>query len=74
MAESAAGALDCIRPEGLFILDNSDWYVGVAQLVREKGFFQVDFSGFDLINNNCWTTSEGPPKLSQKMALPGIRS
>lgn len=55
--ESTVSALECIRPAGFFIVDNSDWYVETAGLLRDKGFFQVDFNGFGPINNYCWTTS-----------------
>lgn len=50
-------ALPRLRPGGLVILDNSDWYVDVAESLRQAGFFQVDFNGFGPCNPYCWTTS-----------------
>jgi SAM-dependent methyltransferase len=55
--ECAVEALKCLKPAGLIILDNSDWYTDVAQMFQSKGFFQVDFSGFGPCNDYCWTTS-----------------
>lgn len=55
--ECAMAALPHLRPGGMFILDNSDWYTDVSDFLKEKGFFQIDFSGFGPINNYCWTTS-----------------
>lgn len=42
---------------GLVILDNSDWFPKTAGLLKNRGFFQVDFSGFGPCNNYTWTTS-----------------
>lgn len=50
-------ALPRLREDGIVILDNSDWYVDVAESLRRAGFFQVDFSGFGPCNTYCWTTS-----------------
>ncbi len=55
--ESAREGLKRLKPEGIVILDNSDWYVDVAALLRQEGFFAVDFNGFGPINPYCWTTS-----------------
>lgn len=55
--ECATAALPHLRPGGIFILDNSDWYTDVSELLKENGFFQVDFNGFGPVNNYCWTTS-----------------
>lgn len=46
-----------LNREGIIILDNSDWFHDVANWLRTKGFFQIDFSGFGPINPYCWTTS-----------------
>lgn len=46
-----------MAPGGFIILDNSDWYPKACFLLRSKGFFQLDFSGFGPINNYTWTTS-----------------
>ncbi|MDO9582623.1 MAG: hypothetical protein Q7J24_05875 [Desulfomicrobium sp.] len=55
--ECAAEAMSKIKPGGLIILDNSDWYTDVSDFLRTKGYFQVDFNGFGPINPYCWTTS-----------------
>lgn len=55
--ECAMTALAHLRPDGMIILDNSDWYTDVSEYFKGQGFFQVDFSGFGPINNYCWTTS-----------------
>ena len=55
--ESAAKALPRLKPGGMLILDNSDWYTDVSGFFKNRGFFQIDFSGFGPINDYCWTTS-----------------
>jgi hypothetical protein len=55
--ECAIAALSRLKPQGLFILDNSDWYLDVAEFLRNRGFFQIDFNGYGPINPYCWTTS-----------------
>lgn len=42
---------------GLIIVDNSDRHYKGCDLLREKGFFQIDFSGFSPINRYASTTS-----------------
>jgi len=66
--ECAAEALECLKPGGIIILDNSDWYIDVAQTLREQGFFQVDFSGFGPCNDYYWCTSVLLPFVSPFMA------
>jgi hypothetical protein len=46
-----------LAPDGLLVFDNTDWYPRCAQRLRERGLFQVDFSGFGPINSYTWTTS-----------------
>ena len=65
--ECAAEALTRLKPGGLIILDNSDWYTDVAETLRSKGFFQVDFNGFGPCNRYCWTTSMMLPLQSSFM-------
>jgi hypothetical protein len=55
--ECARETLNCLKPNGIIILDNSDWYTDVSTLLRNQGFFQIDFNGFGPINPYCWTTS-----------------
>jgi hypothetical protein len=46
-----------IADGGMILLDNSDWHPLTCSLLRERGFFQIDFSGPGPINEYCWTTS-----------------
>lgn len=55
--ECAMAAFSHLRPGGMVILDNSDWYTDVSDCLKDKGFLQIDFNGFGPINNYCWTTS-----------------
>lgn len=56
-------AIKKVNDGGLIILDNSDRaeefevYSNATKLLREKGFIQVDMSGFGPLNNFTWTTS-----------------
>jgi hypothetical protein len=56
--------LDCadiaatkLKPGGLVILDNSDWYVKAAARLHGEGYLQVDMKGLGPINPYCWCTS-----------------
>lgn len=46
-----------LKPGGLIVFDNSDWYVEAPQALLRQGFCRFDYSGFGPINNYCWTTS-----------------
>ena len=47
-----------LKPGGMIVLDNSDWYVDALELLSDiRGLIRVDFSGFGPINNYAWTTS-----------------
>jgi len=50
-------ALAHLRPGGFIILDNAERDVEVGQLLRQRGLFPVDFSGFGPINDYTWTTA-----------------
>ena len=51
-------ALNCLRPGGMIILDNSDWLPESARILREEGnLIQVDMTGFAPIAGNTQTTS-----------------
>jgi hypothetical protein len=56
-ADCAASALPRLKPGGIIILDNSDWYRAAGQRLRSAGLVQIDFTGFGPINNYVWTTS-----------------
>jgi hypothetical protein len=46
-----------LRPGGLVILDNSDWYPKTSEFLRNSGLLEVDMTGFGPINAYTWTTS-----------------
>ena len=48
---------DFLKPNGVIILDNSDWWKDVGSEIQSRGFFEISFSGFGPINAYCWTTS-----------------
>ena len=48
---STVNAAKTISPDGLIILDNSDWYQNSAKFLREEGFTQIDFTGFSHNNS-----------------------
>lgn len=53
----AEAAIRCLADDGMIILDNSDWYPKTAELLRNAGLIQIDFSGYGPVNNYTWTTS-----------------
>ena len=55
--ECADAALEHLKPTGLIILDNADWFPETAALLRNAGLIEVDFHGFGPINGYSWTTS-----------------
>lgn len=55
--ECAAAAMSRLKPDGVVLLDNADWYADVRGYLVDKGFFPIDFSGFGPINAYCWTTT-----------------
>jgi hypothetical protein len=50
-------AFNFIKLDGMIIYDNSDRDPQNCLILREKGFTQIDFSGFGPINDYTWTTS-----------------
>ncbi len=53
----AVAAVEKLRPGGLIILDNSDWFPKTAALLQAADLIEVDMSGFGPLNNYTWTTS-----------------
>lgn len=53
----AGEAPEQLKPGGLIVFDNSDWYVEAPGALIRQGFCRFDYSGFGPINNYCWTTS-----------------
>lgn len=71
--DCAAEALKAAGGDTIILLDNSDWYRDVAEILREGGYFQTDFSGFGPINNYASTTSLFFPfksPLLKRIAMP----
>jgi hypothetical protein len=65
----AQSAAEFLKPGGLIILDNADWFPNAAAALRGAGLIEVDFHGFGPINGYSWTTSlflsrDFAPKLS----------
>jgi hypothetical protein len=50
-------AIKRVATGGFIIFDNSDWYPNSCRLLRDAGFFQIDFHGFGPVNGYTWTTS-----------------
>lgn len=50
-------AVGVLAPDGIIVLDNSDWFVDAADFLRSKDFTQIDFQGFGPCNDYTWTTS-----------------
>ena len=50
-------AIPNLRRGGLIILDNSDLWLASAQILRDSGLIQVDFTGFSPMGAHCSTTS-----------------
>jgi hypothetical protein len=69
----AHAAMDCLREEGLIVLDDSQRYPATTRALREAGFLQIDFSGFGPLNYWTWTTSvfaRGGSRLQEGFADP----
>jgi hypothetical protein len=47
----ARAAVDYLKPGGVIILDNSEWYPKTASFLRRNGFTQIDFCGFSPLNS-----------------------
>ncbi len=46
----AQSSLEGLAEDGLIVLDNTEWYPNIAQMLRDSGFSQIDFAGFGPIN------------------------
>lgn len=53
----ARAALPCLAPDGLIVVDNSDWTPRTNQWLREAGLRQIDFIGFGPVMHRTWSTS-----------------
>ncbi len=55
--DCAKVAIERLKPGGIIILDNSDWFVKTAKFLRESNLIEVDMTGLGPINPYAWTTS-----------------
>ena len=55
--ECARVAINKLKSGGIIILDNSDWHVKTAKILRSNDLIQVDMTGLGPINPYTWTTS-----------------
>lgn len=55
--QCVAPAIAHLAPGGFIILDNADRDVVAGRKLRERDFFEVDFSGFGPVNDYAWTTA-----------------
>jgi precorrin-6B methylase 2 len=56
--DCAREAVGFLKPGGLIIVDNSDWFYASAAFLKDKlGLIQIDFHGFSPINDYTMTTS-----------------
>lgn len=76
----ASEAISCLAPDGLIILDNSDWFPKTAEDLRKADLIQIDFTGFGPVNYYTWTTSLFLQRslrllpLAGRQPIPGIGS
>lgn len=50
-------AVKRIKPGGFILFDNSDWFPNSCKLLKQNGFFQIDFIGAGPVNSCAWCTS-----------------
>ena len=50
-------AVEHLKPGGIVILDNTEWYPNSAKYLRDRGFVQIDFQGFSPHNAFTHATS-----------------
>ena len=55
--ECAAEAVKKLAPDGMIILDNSDWHEKTAKYLRNNDLIEIDMAGFGPVNAFAWTTS-----------------
>ncbi len=56
-AACAAEAVLRLKPGGIIVLDNSDWFQKASAALRQSGLIQVDMKGFGPINGYAWCTT-----------------
>jgi predicted O-methyltransferase YrrM len=55
--DCALQSIKYVKNNGVVILDNAEWYPKTSKMLREKGFKQIDFSGFGPVVYFTWKTS-----------------
>lgn len=55
--QCVAPLMESLRPGGMVIFDNADWFPDEAAWFRNQGLIEVDFTGFGPINPYTSTTS-----------------
>ncbi|HEX5258004.1 MAG TPA: hypothetical protein VFW35_04385 [Sphingomicrobium sp.] len=76
--ECAKAAIHLLADDGMFVLDNSDWYPNTAAVLREQDLIQVDFADFRPKHQYRCTTSIflrpsfRPKPRSHQLPLPPI--
>ena len=54
---AAQHAVKCLAPGAIVVVDNTDWFVDAARVLREAGLQQIDFAGPGPTKAYQWTTS-----------------
>jgi hypothetical protein len=76
--DSAKAAIPRLAEDGMFVLDNSDWYPKTAGLLRKEDLIQVDFADFRPNHQYRCTTSIflrprfRPKPLADRLPLPPL--
>lgn len=55
--KSAHFSIECLKNQGVIILDNSDWCPKTCEFLRKSGFSRIDFGGLGPSNQFSWSTS-----------------
>lgn len=55
--DCASEAIGKLAKGGMIILDNSEWHPMSAEVLKNAGFIQIDFSGFKVTESHTSTTS-----------------
>lgn len=55
--ESARTARPKLKRNGMFIVDNTEWYPNTSEFLRKSGLIQIDFVGLRPSQSHCSTTS-----------------
>jgi hypothetical protein len=53
----AIAAINSLKPGGMIILDNAEWYPNTAGYLASAGLIEIPFSGFSPVNAFCSTST-----------------